>query len=177
VKILQRINIHAGNIKRASNCNLLKHDWLLIGCYLVELCRFPRYDDQNRANFIDCGFCKHKGSLIWSGVIGDCRIENWTAKCGTYTVRMQRQESVFQTFTSLSSPADANKWPSALKQIALIASEWERPPMSSDNEAALSALDSQKMSPFAHYIKWNAKSKRSLTLLRHVNCECYTSNI
>jgi len=40
-----------------------------------------------------------------------------------YIVWMQRHESVFQTFTSLSSPADANKAPLTLKQIALIASE------------------------------------------------------
>lgn len=50
-------------------------------------------------------------------------IENRRTEYVTYIVRMQRHESVFQTFTSLSSPADANKAPLTLKQIALIASE------------------------------------------------------
>ena len=80
-----------------------------------------------------------------------------------YIVWMQRHESVFQTFTSLSSPADANKAPLTLKQIALIASEWERPPQSSDNETGRPALEEQSQSKYllAHSTKWDAEKMRS----------------
>lgn len=75
----------------------------------------------------------------------------------TYMVRMQHHESVFQTLTSLSSPADANRAPFALNEIALIASEWEPPPELSDNETALLALD-PKIHIYSHisiFTKWN----------------------
>ena len=81
---------------------------------------------------------------------------------------MQRHESVFQTFTSLSSPADANKAPLTLKQIALIASEWERPPQSCDNKTWEPALDAPNKYLFAHSTKWNAKYCLHFSL-EHVN--------
>lgn len=79
----------------------------------------------------------HNASLKWSKNFSPKR----DVKClWTYTVAIQRQDSVDQTLTSLSSPADTKSFPFAPYLIPLIESLCEAPPDSSTKVTAQSSL-------------------------------------